>query len=226
MKILVVADIHGDYHMVDKILEEARGEGPDVVVCPGNFTDMFKNPSEFSQLDLADLILQKLASLGKPLLCVPGNHDPYEILDVLDDYQANLHGKHKKAAGVNFIGFGGAQTPFHTLFEPGEDEVKAALSKLPSTPPLILVVHNPPKNTAMDKLKSGEHVGSEAVRGFILGKKPLLTIAAHIHEAAGQDVLGKTTLFNHGPAFTGRYGVVEIKDNAVICKIHKINLQH
>lgn len=222
MKILVVADIHGDFQTLEKILKRAGRETPDVVVSPGNTTDLFKTPPEFSQLDIADLVLQKLLSLHRPVLCVPGNHDPHGILDVFDDYGANLHGKHKIVAGVGFIGFGGAKTPFNTPFEPTEEETKEALSSLAKKPHTVLVVHDPPKNTRLDKIKTGEHVGSQVIRDFILSKKPSLTIAAHIHEAAGEDTLGGTVLFNPGPAFNGNYGIVELDKKKIICTRHTL----
>lgn len=222
MKILVIADIHGKFQILEKIINKAEKENPDLVICPGNITDMFDVVQEFSQLDVADIIIQKLLSLRKPLLCVPGNHDPYDILDVFDDYKINLHGKRKKIMEINFMGFGGALTPFNTLFEPSEEETKETLERLAVEATTILVVHNPPKNTKTDKLKSGEHVGSTAVREFIHTHKPLLTITAHIHEAFGEDKLGSTTLFNPGPAFQGRYGLVEITKNKIVCKNLKV----
>jgi len=221
MKILVIADIHGDFQALEKVLRDAEKQNPDILVSPGNLTDMFKIPQEFSQMDIADIVVQKLLSLGNPLLCVPGNHDPYEILELFNDYKINTHNKSVALEGFNFIGFGGAQTPFQTLFEPSEEETKESLSKLSCHHPLILVTHNPPKNTKMDKIKSGQHVGSQAIKNFILEKKPLLTITAHIHEAQGEEKLGSTTIFNPGPVFKGNYGTIEIQGKKVKCTIHK-----
>jgi hypothetical protein len=192
------------------------------VVCPGNFTDVFKLPPEFSQLDIANLILQKFLVLGKPLLCVPGNHDPPEILDLLEDYKSNLHSRLRQVKGLDFIGFGGAKTPFNTPFEPSEEEIKESLEALQPKKPFVLVVHNPPKNTGLDKITTGEHVGSETIRKFILNRGPALVITAHIHEAAGIEKLGTSALFNPGPAFQGKYGIAEIGKNTVKCTMLKI----
>lgn len=224
MKILILADIHSELHTLERILRDEKNKNIDVVVCPGNMTDMFKPQGDFSQLDIADIIIQKLLSLGKPVVCVPGNHDPYEILDVFNEYEVNIHNKHIKIKNINFIGFGGAQTPFNTLFEPTEEETKAALKKIKTKKPTVLVTHNPPKKTKMDKINSGEHVGSAAVRSFILERSPILSISAHIHEAFGEDILGKTKLFNPGPVFQGRYGIIEMNKNNIFCKNHKIKI--
>jgi Icc-related predicted phosphoesterase len=218
MKILVVADIHGEYQKLDKVLDKA-GSDYDLVICPGDITDMFNIPQHFSQEDVANLVIQKLLALNKPLLCVPGNQDPYETIDMLNGYDANLHGKIKTAGGLSLLGWGGALTPFNTLFEPTEEETGAALKALSTkiAGDFVLVVHNPPKGTKLDKIPSGEHVGSKAIADFIVEKKPLLAISAHMHENAGTDKLGETTLFYPGPAYEGWYGIVEISGKKVKC---------
>lgn len=221
MNILTLADIHSELSIVDKILSSLKKE-PDLVVCQGNMTDMFKISPDFSQLDMAEIIIQKFFTLKKPILCVPGNHDPYDILGLFNEYNINIHGKYQKISNYNFIGFGGASTPFNTLFEPTEEETKESLERLPSTQPLILITHNPPKNTKLDKIASGEHVGSLSIHNFIISKKPILNLTAHIHEAAGEDMLGQTKLFNPGPVVEGKYGIVTIEKNTITCKQYKI----
>lgn len=46
----------------------------------------------------------------------------------------------------------------------------------------IYVIHAPPFNTCLDIVKSGEHVGSQAIRRFIKQYQPLITLHGHIHE--------------------------------------------
>ena len=225
LRILVIADIHGEFEGFSRLVDKIKGHDFDLVVCPGDFTDMYNTPEGFSQLDVAELIVQKLLSLGKPVLCIPGNHEPYEILDVFEEYDVNLHGRVRKVKEFEFIGFGGAATPFNTKFEPTEEEIKQALEGkvegMKERHKFILVVHNPPHGTNMDKTETGEHVGSKAVREFIEKEKPLLAISAHIHEAGGTDRLGRTTLFYPGVSYEGFYGLIEI-DKDVKCEIKKI----
>jgi Icc-related predicted phosphoesterase len=227
MKLLVFADVHGDFERLSRVIESIDRKvvkETDLVLCPGDFTDMFSVPKEFSQIEMADMVLQRMLSLNKPTLCVPGNHDPYEILKTFDNYNIDLHNKIKERNGHSFIGWGGALTPFDTVFEPSEEETHEALTQLGDRTGsnFILVVHNPPKETKMDTVNTGEHVGSQIIREFILEKKPLLAISAHIHEAVGTDRLGSTTLFNPGPVFSGNYGVVDIKGNSVKCRIERV----
>lgn len=225
MRILILADIHSRLDKLAEVLAAAEKERFDIVVCAGNLTDSFDNPFELEQIDVADVVVQKLLLLKKPLLCIPGNHDPYEVVDLFEDYGVNLHDRSRKAQGIMFVGFGGAETPFNTVFEPTEAEVKEGLeynSKNLEPDKFVLVVHNPPKDTKLDKVLSGEHVGSKAVREFILEKKPLLCIAAHIHEGAGEDKLGDTVLFYPGPVISGKYGIVEIESGRVSTEIKNV----
>lgn len=226
MKILVIADMHGNFEKLTKVLNSLDASKFDLLICPGDFTDMFNLPPDFLQLDVADLVIQKLLALKIPLFCVPGNHDPYEILELFNEYNVNLHNQIRKFKNVNFLGWGGAVTPFNTIFEPSEEEVKESLTTLGEKiiSPWILVVHNPPKDTKLDLTSAGRHVGSQRIRDFILNKKPLFAISAHIHEARGIDKINQTTLFYPGPVYDGYYGVVEVIKKKVKCEIKKVNI--
>ena len=223
MRILVVADIHGKFEMVSGILESAEKDF-DIILAPGDFTDIFNVPHGFSQENIADMVLQKLLALKKPAFCVPGNHDPYEILEIFDDYNVNLHHKVKTFDGVKFLGWGGAPTPFDTPFEPEEDETHESLESM--SPHIergnfILMTHNPAKNTKLDRIASGEHVGSLEIRKFIEKSQPILAVSAHIHESGGDDTIGKTKLFYPGPLYEGYYGIVDVSGGGVKTKIEQ-----
>lgn len=225
MRILVIADIHGHYEKTFERIKKIDTGRFDIMVCPGDFTDMFNQPPGFSQTDVADMLLQKLMALHIPFYCVPGNHDPYEIVDLLEEYDANLHDKVRSFKGMKFMGFGGAATPFNTIFEPSEEDIKKSLDRLSSevkNKNFVLVVHNPPKNTKVDIVSTGDHVGSQVIRDFIAEKQPILAISAHIHESKGTDRIGNTTLFYPGPFYDGYYGIAEIKGNSVNCEIKKV----
>ncbi|MFH0956713.1 MAG: metallophosphoesterase [Candidatus Aenigmatarchaeota archaeon] len=226
MKIVIIADVHGKYTALQKIMEEVRSLDADLLIAPGDFTDMFESVHDFSQMEIADMVVQKLLVPGLKVFCVPGNHDPYEIVDVFEDYGVNLHNKVKKAGSTTFIGWGGAETPFNTTFEPTEEETKEALSKLTKKArgSWVLVTHAPPKGTSLDVVGDGKHVGSAAVRSAIREKKPLLAISAHIHENKGASKIGPTTIFYPGPAYGGFYGVVTIGHGAVECHTKKVSL--
>jgi len=213
MELLVISDVHGDVGMLKNALKAKDTKSCDVVICNGDFTDMFKVRREMQLANVREVV-SMLAATGKPVLCVPGNHDPPESLAVFEGAGANLHAKRRSISGFDFIGFGGAITPFNTNFEPSEEDEYKALDPLAGAArnPLVFVVHNPAKGY-LDLTGHGTHVGSETYRGLLLHHKPMLSLSAHIHEAAGVAVWGPTTLFYPGPLYEGHYGIVKLEKN-------------
>lgn len=224
MKILIISDIHGKYEILSQNLNTFKALDPDLIICPGDLTEDFNTPSESVQMGIAKSVIENLLSIGKPLLCIPGNNDYPNIIKLFDQHNTNLHNKLRDFNGVKFIGFGGAQTPFNTRFEPTEEETKDALETLGSQVEdnFVLVVHAPPRDTRLDMIQSGIHTGSQSIRDFILERKPILTISGHIHETRGTDKLGSTVLFSPGPLFRGKFGVVALQEGAVECRLLEV----
>lgn len=75
---------------------------------------------------------------------------------------------------------------------------------------LVIIAHHPPRDTLLDVVPGGFHVGSPGLRAFIEAEKPLLVVSGHIHESAAIDRLGPTTLVNPGALLEGRYAIAEI----------------
>jgi Icc-related predicted phosphoesterase len=225
MRILVVADVHGDTEKLDAILKESEAMKPDVIVCPGDFTDMYQQNTVFSQADIGEMIVQKLLAHNKNVLCVPGNQDPYEMIAIFDEYGVNIHGRTRKVMSTIFAGWGGAQTPFNTLIEPTPEETKHVLGQFKQKlagKDFVMVVHNPPKDTKLDLAGGDKHVGSDDIRKFVEEAEPRLLISAHIHESAAIDRLGDTAMFYPGPVFEGKYGIVDIHDDKCECRIFSL----
>jgi Icc-related predicted phosphoesterase len=209
---------------LDRILADAAAERADIVLCPGDFTDMHSPNTVFSQGDICEMVVQKLLAHNKNLLCVPGNQDPYETLAILDEYGVNLHGRTRKVHSLIFAGWGGALTPFNTLFEPTNEETKEALDRIAhklAGMDFVMLVHNPPKDTKLDLTSSGQHVGSPEVRSFVEKAQPSLLISAHIHESGAVDRISNSRLFYPGPAFEGNYGIVTLEKGVCECVVKK-----
>ena len=79
----------------------------------------------------------------------------------------------------------------------------------------VLLSHQPPVNTAVDRTASGRHVGSGAVRAYIEETSPALCISGHIHESYGKDFLGSTLLVNPGPFCDGKFAIIDLIENLV-----------
>ena len=89
--------------------------------------------------------------------------------------------------------------------EPSIQEELTRLDRLlePDPQPLIAVLHTPPANTCCDRMLNHQHVGSQAVRQWIEGRQPLLTLHGHIHESPRMsrsfaDRIGPTWVVNPG----------------------------
>ncbi|NPE27292.1 metallophosphoesterase [Methanococcoides sp. SA1] len=207
MKILAIADIHGNFSHLEDIKEKAGKI--DVVVISGDITNF--GPS--SQVDNLKGIF------NVPVFAVPGNCDQRDIIEVLDNSEiVNLHKNTEKMGEFTFVGIGGSSpTPFNTPFELEEQEIEDALEPMFNTcdedckSTIVLVSHAPPKGL-LDSI-SGDNVGSASVAKFI--DRSTLVICAHIHEARGFARSGDTFLVNPGMAAEGYAALIELEQDNV-----------
>ena len=79
----------------------------------------------------------------------------------------------------------------------------------------IMVCHTPPKDTAIDVIRSGLHVGSSVVRDFIVQYKPDVCISGHIHESRARDKVGDTIVLNAGMFRDGWYIEVDVDKGGI-----------
>lgn len=214
MEILAISCIHNDIENMFGLIEQARKLDFDVVVFPGDFGDL-NLPKGFTRTDVAKIIVSEIEGLGKPLVVVPGSWDK-EIIGYLDKKGISVHGRGMTINNVGFYGYGGARTPFGTPFEPSEGEIELGLMKaydeVKDAQIKIQITHMPPAGTEIDKIFSGAHVGSEAVRKFVEEKMPNVAISAHIHESKGVDELGRTKLVNPGRFPEGNCAIVSVNN--------------
>jgi hypothetical protein len=107
------------------------------------------------------------------------------------------------------MGVGGSSyTPFDTPFELAEEEIMDTLNRGwidHGSRWTVLVSHEPPRDTRVDRTFSGMHVGSPSVRRFVEEKKPSIVFCGHIHEARGKDKINDTIIVNPGAARHGNY---------------------
>ncbi|MDR3102198.1 MAG: metallophosphoesterase [Methanocalculaceae archaeon] len=197
-----MTDIHGRYEIIPKIFEE---EEPDYVLIGGDLTD-------FGPLEG---IIPALEEIPAPTFVIPGNCDPKEILQVIEASGAiSLHKKSIDIGRITVTGLGGSNTtPFNTLFEMGEEEMAADISKVLAKTKKnrwnILLTHAPPKGALDDIGSDGSlHVGSESVAAF--AREFDIICCGHIHEQKGIAVFERRICVNPGPAFEGNYAVIRL----------------
>lgn len=210
LRILGVADMH--------YLGKGRPRLPDptgfdLVVLAGDLTELL-GP------DQARRIVEPLLASGVPLLAVCGNCDQPAVEGYMREVDIDLDRRARVVGGVRFVGLSGS-LPFHDLpyQRTEEDYERVAAEAFENAAavegrPTILVSHQPPYGTC-DLARGrkfgarGRHVGSRSLRAAVERHQPDLVFSGHVHEAAGEDAIGRTRVVNPGPWFQGRSVVIE-----------------
>jgi len=206
MLIAYVVDVHGRFDAVEAMLAEL---GPvDVLVVGGDLTNAGR-PED------AGRAVSSWRELAPVLLAVAGNMDSPAIDARLAELGVSLDGRGVTLGEVGLHGVSAsAFTPLHTPYELPDEELgrraQAGHAEVAGCRVRIFCPHSPPYGTACDRLRSGEHVGSHALRAFVEEEQPDLVLCGHIHESRGEDAIGRSRIVNPGPALAGHYALVEV----------------
>jgi Icc-related predicted phosphoesterase len=201
---LVLGDIHDQPGRLPEIRELSGARG---ILVSGDLT-------LDGGVEEAGRVIDRLKSCSGTVLAQFGNMDHPEIDAWLREQGRNLHGEVRELTpGVAVMGVGAATiSPFGTPSEYPEEWFAEKLDRMWETAKgyehVILVSHNPPLDTRCDTLDNGLHVGSAAVRAFVEAAQPALCFCGHIHEARGEDRIGRTTIINTGQLSAGGYGLL------------------
>ena len=220
MRAASFSDIHGSFSIFKK--SEKLLKSSDAVILCGDITDFGDNREIKKGIDE----LRKYFT--GDILAVTGNCDYPSCEEALDSMKINIHRKIIEKYGINFAGLGGSLvTPFSTPNEYSEKEYEFFLGEmeknLTQDIPLVLIAHQPPFDTQCDIIGSGDHVGSRAVRSFIEKNDPLVCFTGHIHEARGEDKIGKTIVINPGQAKNGFVGIMDFNSGKSDIYLENIN---
>ena len=201
MKIISFGDVHEDTNNLIKIKSEL--ENADLIVISGDLTNYHGKVE-------AKKVLESVKKYNKHLLAQYGNLDQPEVDGYLTKEGINLHGNGYIFEDIGIFGCGGSSpTPFNTPSEISESDIEKYLVngyiKVKDAKWKIMVCHTPPKDTAIDVIRSGLHVGSSVVRDFIVQYKPDVCISGHIHESRARDKVGDTIVLNAGMFRDGWY---------------------
>jgi Icc-related predicted phosphoesterase len=190
MKILCFVDLHGNAPVLKKLIERAKKDDIDLVVCAGDI-------SVFG--DGLNKLVGIAAKVAKPFLIIPGNHeDSDEISKACKPYKncINIHKKAFRGTGFVVLGYGGGG--FSKVDKKFEKVASSFKKIIKDNEKVILVTHAPPHNTKVDMINKVP-CGNKSIRKFIYEAKPNFVICGHLHENAGKmDALGKTKVINPG----------------------------
>jgi uncharacterized protein len=205
MRILNISDIHGRFK--DFKLETL----PDVdaVLVAGDLTNFGTNPPHqylaeaTAELEQAKMWFEALSQRCAKVFWVQGNHDIGVPDDFLDPFAMNIRDKSVilEHDGLKFRLRGVSQT---CAFSNSDWSKRWAYTTADPLKDLkafsfdhhdIVLSHSPPYK-CLDTTKSGAHIGSPGLRRYILKHQPILVVCGHVHEAAGVEMLGQTTVTN------------------------------
>lgn len=208
MRIAYVVDVHDRF---DRVETAAIRLGPlDLLIVGGDITTA-------GTPDDAARAIERWRPLATQLLALAGNMDSAAIETRLDQLGVALDSRGVVFGDLGVFGVSAApRSPLDTPYEIDEGEIarriEAAYADVGDCQTLIFCPHAPPHATGCDRLASGEHVGSTAVRAFVERAQPDLVLCGHIHESRGSDTIGRTRIVNPGPIFLGHYALVEVAD--------------
>jgi len=191
MKILCFVDLHGNIPVLKKLIERAKKDDIDLVVCAGDI-------SVFG--DGLGKLVEIASKVEKPFLIIPGNHESdEEISKACKPYKncLNIHKRGFSGKDFTILGYGGGGfSKVDKKFEKISKAFKKIIQQKGGK--IILVTHAPPYNTKVDRIGDNP-VGNKSIRQFISETKPNFAICGHLHENAGKvDVIGKTKVINPG----------------------------
>jgi Icc-related predicted phosphoesterase len=212
VRIAYVVDVHDRFEAVPDALADARPV--DVLVVGGDITT-------FGMPDDAERAIRLWQPLAPRVLAVAGNMDSPEIDERLVELGVSLNGRGVVLDGVGLFGVSAApRSPLRTPYEVPDEELgrraEAGLAEIASARTRVFVPHAPPYGTACDRLRSGEHVGSRTLRGFVDRERPDVVLCGHIHESRGVDDLGPTRVVNPGPVTAGHFALVDAGDRVSV----------
>ncbi len=223
---LLISDLHGKIGNLEKL--RAEFESADAVVFAGDFT-------EFGKDDTSLPAVKKLREMHENIFSVLGNCDGVDLLEVLEKQDMCCERGIVYFEGLAFSGSGGGSK--FTGTTPNErteedllsdfDVVKnSALDAQGQWSNLVLVSHNPPKETLCDECAPNVHVGSALLSDFVMATKPLALICGHIHEGRAIDKIGETVVINPGPLAEGFYAILEVEKSGEEWKVSNAELKN
>lgn len=215
---IVMGDLHGEAARFGDVPGLAEADG---VIVTGDLTVA-------GGVAQARRVMDALVLRNPVVYAQIGNMDRGEVTGWLDERGWNTHLRVRELApGVALMGLGGSTaTPFGTPSEFSEAQYAGWLEGMGKEAGtwrhVVLSAHTPPFGTLCDVIGGGTHVGSSAVRDFILEAQPDVCLCGHIHESRAVDRLGRTVLVNPGAFAAGGYAVLRLAGDDLSVTLHRL----
>jgi hypothetical protein len=201
MRIYAVADIHADSERLQRIRSVITEHQPDVLVVAGDIINYIYPEKTFKILN----------DLSIPVLAVRGNSDPAYVEKYFNRFPhlTSLNLNKVILNSIPFTGLSGTiPLPFRNRVCLREKYLMEKIFPLIDSQS-IFVVHTSPWGS-LDQVMGRFHSGSKMVRNLVEQTQPRLLICGHIHEAAGVENIGNTTVVNCSIPKTGKGMMIEV----------------
>lgn len=179
MKLALLSDTHGRHPRL------TLPPHVDLIVHAGDFT---KRGGERETIAFLDW----LASFDAPKVLVAGNHDRFaeaapEAMDALCRARDIRYLVHESTDVAGLRIFGSPWVPRFRNMAFNLDRNAPLAAKWETLPRELdlLITHGPPHGT-LDRIVLGRHVGCEALRDALVGRRVPVHVFGHIHEARGE----------------------------------------
>ena len=210
LRILGLADLHDHWEMLGQL----NDVNADLIAFCGDLHNG-------STREKARPTVKALASLGLPVLIVPGNMDHKDVVPELwrEAGFVMLHRSSFIEGEFGFLGLGGMVAKNHlrigdpARYYHSEEDVYRTLAEayqdVSGTKFKIIITHQPPLGLR-DTLYNGRSSGSVSLRRFVEEYRPQLLLCGHIHEDRGEASSGYTTILNVGELGRGYAALIEL----------------
>lgn len=214
--------VFGDIHERVSAVERIDGIGlADGVFLSGDLTNV-------GTREEAGRILSAVASMNPRVLAQIGNMDTPAVERVLTEQGLNVHAQVRDLGGgvcLAAVGYS-TPTPFGTPSEVDDSQIcqwaHDVLEEAGAFEQVILMIHTPPRAEVIDRLPSGIHVGSPGVRLLIEKHQPAIVVTGHIHEAVGEERIGRSHVLNPGAFAQGGYVRIDETAGGLVATLRSV----
>lgn len=215
--------VFGDIHQRIEAVERIDGVGlAAAVLLSGDLTNI-------GTREEAARIVSAVSAMNPRVLAQIGNMDTPAVDRVLTERGINVHARVRDlggGVGLAAVGYS-TPTPFGTPSEVDEARIcqwtHDVLEEAGRFEQVILMVHTPPRGEVVDRLPSGVHVGSPGVRALIEKYQPCVVVTGHIHEAAGEERIGRSHVLNPGPFAHGGYVRIDETPSGLVAALGSVS---
>lgn len=194
VRLAVIGDVHAHLRYLGRVLDRIARERVDAILLVGDIGAGGRRLRVLGHADRAYLesveqVFSAVRQLGAPIVWVPGNHDLVDLPG-----EGNVDFGSTQVAGLRISGVGGAGPDrFGFAYEWSEQDIRSR--EVPACD--VLLCHSPPRDTPLDLVPRGIHVGSQALRELAL-RHDGVYVCGHIHESPGSVQLARCLCLNVG----------------------------